>query len=53
LGISRKVGIKITNIASGDNHTLAILNTLEDDEKKEEKEENKNFLSGEVPTIGN
>lgn len=30
------VGIKISNIACGDNHTLAILNTHEEDEKKEE-----------------
>ena len=29
------VGMKITSIACGDNHTLAILNTL-DEEKKEE-----------------
>ena len=28
--------MKITNIACGDNHTLAILNTLEEDDKKEE-----------------
>ena len=46
---ARKVGMKITNIACGDNHTLAILNTLEEDEKKEgekeeEKEENKKLF---------
>ena len=41
---ARKVGMKITSIACGDNHTLAILNTLEDDEKKEEREENKKLF---------
>ena len=32
-----KVGMKITHIACGDNHTLAILNTMDEEKKDENK----------------
>ena len=32
-----KVGMKITHIACGDNHTLAILNTMDEEKKDEAK----------------